>query len=285
MKKSNKKTTGRIVIITGASQGIGLAAINLFRERGDTVYDISRTAGTDITDIIAVRTFIKKVHDEHGRIDVLINNAGFGISGSAEGTTPEDITKMLAVNFVGLANCVSAVLPHMRTATTSLRGGCVSEAPRREAPDEAIQTPPIIINISSVAGVYALPFQAFYSASKSAVTGYTSALRTEIKPFKIRCCAVLLGDIKTNFTQARQKNKTDDPAYYQAFKRAMHRYETDESKGYTPDFVAKRLYKLSHKKNPAPVVTFGALFKFLVFLGRIFPTRFMNWAIAKVYKQ
>jgi len=258
MKKSN-----RIVVITGASQGIGLAAMKFFTERGDKVYDISRTAGTDITDITAVQSFIKKVHDEHGRIDVLINNAGFGISGSAEGTTPEDITKMFAVNFVGLANCVSSVLPYMRTAGNK----------------------PIIINISSVAGVYALPFQAFYSASKSAVTGYTSALRTEIKPFKIRCCAVLLGDIKTNFTAARQKNKSDDPAYMEAFIRAMHRYEADESKGYTPEFVAKRLYKLSHKKSPAPVVTFGALFKFLVFLGRIFPTRFMNWAIGKVYRQ
>jgi len=258
MKKSN-----RIVVITGASQGIGLAAINLFRERGDIVYDISRTAGTDITDVTAVRTFIKKVHDEHGRIDVLVNNAGFGISGSAEGTTTEDITKMFSVNFVGLANCVSAVLPYMRAQNNK----------------------PIIINISSVAGVYALPFQSFYSASKSAVTGYTNALRTEIKPFKIRCCSVLLGDIKTNFTQARQKNKNDDPAYADAFKRAMHRYETDESKGYSPEFVAKRLYKLSHKKSPAPIHTFGFLFKFLVFLQRIFPARFMNWMVAKIYGQ
>jgi len=273
MKKSN-----RIVVITGASQGIGLAAINLFRERGDSVYDISRTSGTDITDTTAVREFFKKVHTEHGRIDVLINNAGFGISGSAEGTPPEAITKMFAVNFVGLANCVSSVLPYMRAAT-SLRGGVA---------DEAIPTRthnPIIINISSVAGVYALPFQSFYSASKSAVTGYTNALRTEIKPFKIGCCSVLLGDIKTNFTAARQKTENDVEAYADAYNRAMQRYETDESKGYKPEFVAHRLYKLSHKKNPKPVVTFGFLFKFLVFLGRIFPTRFMNWAIGKVYKQ
>jgi len=263
MKKSNKNKTARIVVITGASHGIGLAALTLFRERGDTVYDISRTSGTDIIDTAAVRAFFKKVHDEHGRIDVLINNAGYGISGSAESTTTEDITKMFAVNFIGLANCVSTALPYMRAQNDN----------------------PIIINISSVAAVYALPFQSFYSASKSAVTGYTNALRTEIKPFKIRCCSVLLGDIKTNFTASRKNNENEILDYHENYKRAMNRYETDESRGYTPEFVAHRLYKLSHKKNPAPVITFGFLFKFLVFLGRISPTRFMNWAIGKVYKQ
>lgn len=258
----DKQKTSRIVIITGASHGIGQAAAELFRKKGDTIYDLSRTAGTDITDTQAVNAFIKKVYDEHGRIDVLINNAGFGISGSAECTKAEEVTKLFAVNFVGLASCVSAVLPHMRHAKKGM-----------------------IINISSVAGVYALPFQSFYSASKFAVTGYTNALRTEIKPFKVRACSVLLGDIKTNFTTSRQKSKTENPAYKAKLDRAMLRYEKDESKGYSPEFVARRLYKLSHKKKPKPVVTFGFLFKFLVFIGRIFPTRFMNWAVAKLYGQ
>ena len=260
MKKSN-----RIVVITGASQGIGKATLELFGKRGDTVYDLSRTSGTDITDAKAVREFFEKIHAEHGRIDVLINNAGYGISGSAECTRPEDIQKMFNVNFVGLATCCSTVLPYMRA----------QKKPR-----------PLIINISSVAAVYALPFQSFYSASKSAVTGYTNALRTEIKPFKIRACSVLLGDVKTNFTNSRKKNENDDPVYETKFKRAMKRYEADETKGYSSEFVARKLYKLSRrKKNPKPIVTFGIMFKFLVFLNRILPFRFMNWMVGKVYKQ
>lgn len=263
MIKSFMKKSNRIVVITGASHGIGYAALELFRKQGDIVYDLSRTSGTDITDIQAVRQFFEKIYAEHGRIDVLINNAGYGISGSAECTKPEDIKKMFDVNFVGLATCCSIVLPYMRVQMNF----------------------PIIINISSVAGVYALPFQAIYSASKSAVIGYTNALRTEIKPFKIRACSVLLGDVKTNFTNARKKNEDDDLAYKDNVKKAMKRYEADETKGYSPKFVARKLYKLSYRKRPAPVITFGALFKFLVFLNRIFPLRFMNWMVGKIYKQ
>jgi len=258
MKKSN-----RIVVITGASQGIGKAALELFERRGDTVYDLSRTAGIDITDTGSVQKFFDDVHAKHGRIDVLINNAGFGLSGSAECTKPEDIQKMFSVNFVGLTTCCSLVLPIMRAHSDH----------------------PIIINISSVAAVYALPFQSFYSASKSAVTGYTNALRTEIKPFRIRACSVLLGDVKTNFTNARQKNEQDNPLYEDKFNRAMKRYEADETKGYTSEYVARKLYKLSRKKNPKPIVTFGFKFKFLVFCNRILPFRFMNWMVGKIYKQ
>lgn len=253
----------RIVVITGASHGIGFASLELFRKQGDTVYDLSRTSGTDITNTQAVHQFFENIYAEHGRIDVLVNNAGYGISGSAECTKQEDIQKMFNVNFVGLATCCSIVLPYMR----------------------AQMNRPIIINISSVAGVYALPFQAIYSASKSAVTGYTNALRTEIKPFKIRACSVLLGDIKTNFTNARKKNENDAPVYKEKVEKAMKRYEADETRGYSAEFVARRLYKLSYRKRPAPVVTFGALFKFLVFLNRIFPLRFMNWMVGKIYKQ
>lgn len=258
MKKSN-----RIVIITGASQGIGKAALELFRKKGDIAYDLSRTSGTDITDANAVRKFFENIHNKHNRIDVLINNAGYGISGSAECTKSEDIQRMFNVNFVGLANCCSAALPHMR----------------------AQKNRPIIINISSVAAVYALPFQSIYSASKSAVTGYTNALRTEIKPFKVRACSVLLGDVKTNFTSSRKKNDNDDPVYKNKIERAMERYEADESKGYSAEFVARKLYKLSYRKRPKPVHTFGIMFKLLVFLNRVLPLRFMNWAVGKIYKQ
>ena len=261
MKKNKKR---RIVVITGASHGIGLAAKELFEKRGDIVFDFSRTAGIDITKPDAVRAAFEKIHAEHGRIDVLINNAGFGISGSAECTNLADIKKLFDVNFFGLTTCCSAVLPYMRAQRSNAK----------------------IINVSSVAGgVYSLPFQAFYSASKAAASAYTNALRTEIKPFKIRACAVQLGDVKTDFTAARRKNATDNTCYEYRCSRALKKYEHDEAKGYSPEFVARKLYKLSRKKNPPPVVTFGAMFKFLVFLKRIAPQRLVNWVVGKMYGQ
>ena len=265
MKKG--KRIQRVIVITGASHGIGLAAKNYFEKRGDIVYDISRTSGTDISNPEQVRAAFEQIHAKHGHIEVLVNNAGFGIIGSAECTSLADIKKLFNVNFFGMATCCSAVLPYMRQIVT----------PGRK---------PMIINISSVAGgVYSLPFQAFYSASKAAVSAYTGAIRTELKPHKVNAVTVQLGDVKTDFTASRKKNTDDDPAYKYRCDRAIERYELWEKNGYKPQFIARKLYKLSRKKNPPPVVTFGPLFKFLVFLRRIAPQRLANWVVGKMYGQ
>jgi short-subunit dehydrogenase len=261
---AKSKQIKRTVIITGASHGIGLAAKQLFEKRGDIVFDLSRTSGTDITNPEQVRAAFEQIRSKHGHIDILINNAGFGISGSAECTALADMKKLFDVNFFGMAVCCSAVLPYMR----------------------AQKNRPKIINVSSVAGgVYSLPFQAFYSASKAAVNAYTNALRTEIKPHKVTACVVQLGDVKTDFTAARQKNTDDDPAYEYRCKRAIKKYEHAEENGYSTKFIARKLYKLSCKKNPPPIVTFGIMFKFLVFLKRIAPQRLVNWVVGKMYGQ
>jgi short-subunit dehydrogenase len=267
--------TGRIIVITGASSGIGMACAQKFSKQGNKVYNLSRSEQlptaeqantitfikTDVTNDEDIKSAFRTIFQKEGCIDVLINNAGFGISGSAEGATKADIEKLLAVNFVGVARCCSEVLPYMR------------EQKRGK-----------IINISSLAAAYPLPFQSFYSASKAAVSAYTTALRTELNNLSITACAVMLGDVKTGFTASREKNVSDLPVYNERLKRAIDTYEHDEqSRGATPETIAQSIYKISQKKNPNAVITVGFKSKLLIFVTRLLPTRFINWIVANKY--
>ena len=170
----------KIVIITGGTSGIGLATAQLLRSKGYKVYEFSRLPhadtpdhlSVDVTDETAVRAAVEALYAREGRIDILINNAGFGISGAMEFTEAADAHRLMEVNLVGMDNMIRAVLPHMRAAG---RGR--------------------IVNISSVAGVFAIPFQAWYSISKSAVRSMTAALHNEVAPYGIDVCDVMPGEI------------------------------------------------------------------------------------------
>lgn len=150
----------KIVLITGGSSGIGLETAKALRDRGCTVYEMSRREAQEpgishITGDVTVRQdadhALRRIAQEQGRLDILINNAGFGISGCAELTDPADAARQMQVNFLGCANVCSAALPLLRES-----GGR-------------------IVNLSSVAAVTPIPFQAFYSASKAAINAYTMA--------------------------------------------------------------------------------------------------------------
>ena len=127
----------------------------------------------DITDADAVERTVAAIEAEAERIDLVVNNAGFGISGAVECTTPEEARRLFDVDFFGVVNVNHAVLPRMRRAG----GGR-------------------IVHVSSVAAPIAIPFQAYYSAAKAAINAYSSALRCEVAPFGIDVCAVMPGDLK-----------------------------------------------------------------------------------------
>lgn len=126
---------------------------------------------------------MNRVVQAEGRIDLLICCAGYGISGAAEMTDPQDAHRQLDVNLYGMDAVVRAVVPQMRKQETGR-----------------------IVLISSVAGMLPIPFQLWYSVSKAAINAYTLALQNELKPFGISVCAVLPGDISTGFTAARKKS-------------------------------------------------------------------------------
>ena len=259
----------KIIVITGASAGIGRAASELFVSKGDTVYNFSRrpsdAAGvknipTDVCNRENVTASVERVIKEAGRVDVLINCAGMGISGAVEDTSEEAARKIFNVNYFGTLFAIQAVLPYMRTA-----GGGT------------------IINTSSAAAPLSIPFQAFYSNTKAAVTSLTEALRSEVRPFNIKVTNVLPGDVKTEFTAMREKNPVNSGVYGERISRSVEKMEHDEQNGMSPEVIAKLIYRLAYSKNPPVSVVGGAPYKALVFLGRHLPQRVVSNMIYKLY--
>ena len=260
--------SNRVVIITGASSGIGLAACKLFLEKGDKVYGISRrpcpdgsvvSLPADVTDEEAVRRVIAEVVSREGRLDVLVCNAGFGISGAVEFTDMSEAKRQFDVNFFGAANCIKAALGPMRE--------------RRAGK---------IIVTSSVAGALSIPFQAYYSATKAALNSLVLAAANEVRPFGVSICAVLPGDIKTGFTDARAKESAGENEY-KALKKSVATMEHDERSGMPPAAIAKKMYSLSLKKHPKPLSSVGLQYKACCLLGKILPARLSNWIVGKLY--
>ena len=262
----------RIVIITGASGGIGLASARLFASKGCRVYGISRGKiavpeapgvtfiSADVTDEEGVRAAIDGVINKEGRVDLLINNAGMGISGAAEFTDISEAKRQFDVNLFGALACTKAVLPYMRGT-----GG-------------------MILNLSSVAGVVPIPFQAFYSASKAAINSFTMALGNELRrnKNKVRVAALMPGDVKTGFTAARAKQQKGADVY-PALEKSVATMEHDEQNGMPPEALAKRAYAISKKKHPKPLYSCGLMYKFFCVLAKILPNRLVEFILGLMY--
>ena len=259
----------KVVLITGGSSGIGLAAAEAFQQAGCRVYTLSRNMAktpaiehlcADVTDETAVCTALKTVYSREGRVDILVNCAGFGISGAAEFTSAEDAERQLRVNFFGTVNACKAALPLMRA-----QGGGR------------------IVNVSSVAAPVAIPFQAFYSASKAAINSYTCALANEVRPFGISVTAVQPGDICTGFTAARKKSVEGDEVYGGRIARSVARMEHDEKNGMPPARVGRYLCKVALKRRVKPLYTVGFSYRCVCLLCKLLPCGMLNRIIAQLY--
>ena len=259
----------KVAIVTGGSSGIGLCAAEALRDAGCTVYEFSRRAFcregihhlcVDVTDENGVRAAVSQVAAEQKKIDIVVNCAGFGISGAVEFTELCDAKQQFDVNFFGMVNVNKAVLSVMRQTG----GGR-------------------IINISSVAAVAHIPFQTYYSASKAAIESYTCALCNEVKPFGISVTAIQPGDICTGFTAARKKNPAGDAAYNGRISRSVAGMEKDEQKGMSPQFAGRYIAKLAFKKRVKPVYAIGTGYKCLSVLCKILPCGFRNWIVGCLY--
>lgn len=259
----------KIAIVTGANSGIGRCTAKALTDAGCTVYDFSRRdisvekinhIRVDVTDENNVISAVKEVYEKEGRIDIVINCAGFGISGAVEFTALEDAKSQFDVNFFGMVNVNKAVIPYMRG-----NGGGR------------------IVNISSVAAVAHIPFQTYYSASKAAIESYTCALANELKPFNIRVFAIQPGDICTEFTQARKKTFAGDDIYNGRISKSVAGMERDEEKGMKPEVAGNYIAKIALKSKVKPIYAIGASYKFVCILCKLFPCRFRNFVIGQLY--
>jgi len=223
------------VLVTGASSGIGQAIAQLLAERGFTVFGTARKPAApasakvtmvplDVRSDDSVRACVERV----GQIDVLVNNAGYSLMGSAEETSLDEAKAQLETNFFGVARMVKAVLPAMRKT-----GGGK------------------IINIGSLAGITAIPFGAFYTASKFALEGYTEALWHELRPFGIHATLIEPGFVHTAIGESTQVAAAPLAPYNDVRQRATAALGRHVKNGISPDAVAKTVLRVVQSRSPA----------------------------------
>ena len=257
----------KVIIITGASSGIGLATAHRLLSKGYKVYGLALNEfcdelfecfQADVNDLVTVESIFETVKQREGRIDAVINNAGFGIAGAVEFASPDKIQSIFDTNLTALVKISSIAIKYLKETKGNL------------------------INISSVAGVLPIPFQACYSATKAAVLNFSLALDGEVRRFGIKVTAILPGDTKTGFTEARviEGGEAD---YNGHIEKSIKRMEKDEQNGKSPDTVAHTIEKVLKKRRPPLKVTVGAQYKLFVFLGKVLPTRLVNFILRKMY--
>ena len=240
----------------------------LFAERGWRVFELSRHGQShdgiihvtcDVCDSTSAHNAIQEVMTQTDRIDVVISNAGYGISGSIEFTDITAAQHQMDVNFMGAVRFTQAVLPVLRQQKSGR-----------------------IIYTSSVAAILAVPYQSFYSASKAAINAYALALANEVREFGISVSVMMPGDVSTGFTDARDKATAGEEVYRHANK-AISTMERDERGGMKPIQMAKLFYHIATCHSPRPQYVGGFQYRVFCFLDRILPKRFVNWIEHKVY--
>jgi len=251
----------KVILITGISTGFGRETAKLLAEKGHSVYGTIRKdcdahdrinlLKMDLTDHDSVNKSVKTIIEREGRIDILINNAGMHTGGPVEMTPDENIRLQMDTNFTGMVHLTRVVLPEMRR-----NGGGM------------------IINISSIGGLMGLPFQAFYSASKFAVEGFSEALRMEVKGFNIKVIVLNPGDFHTSNSANRRNYLAPAGAYQGQFERSLRVIEKDEANGWRPEMLARKISRIVESRNPHQryvVASFDQ--KLAVMLKRIMPGR------------
>lgn len=257
------------IVITGASKGIGFAIAQALVSNGHTVFSISRTAPSPCTGIKhiacdigsreSVTAAFSEIFKHTPHIDVLINNAGIGIAGTVEHTNTDDLQKIFNVNFNGAVWATQQVIPAMR------KNGAGK-----------------IIFISSMGSIFTLPFQTFYSATKNAINSLAEGLRLELKPFNIQVSSLLLGDIRSDFTQNRCTN-FESPEYGNRLKNSLAVIEHDELNGMSSEYVGKQIARYITKKHLSPYKIFGLQYKLFYLLNKLLPKRIVLYITYKMY--
>ena len=253
--------SGKNVAVVGAGPSGLYMAFELYKKGHNvTVYEKRKYAGGllryGIPDFKLEKNIIER------RIDILINCAGFGISGAVEFTESIDVKRQMDVNFFGMVYATKSVLPIMRQIGKGH-----------------------IVNISSVAAIAPIPFQTYYSVSKAAINAYSAALANEVKPYGISVTAVLPGDIATEFTQSRNKSALGDIEYNGRISRSVTKMEQNEQSGMCPVKAGLYIAKIAQKKKVKPMYTIGFTYKCISLLVKFLPCSFVNWLIGFLYSR
>jgi NAD(P)-dependent dehydrogenase (short-subunit alcohol dehydrogenase family) len=258
----------RVVLVTGASSGLGAATALHLAGLGHRVYAASRRGtieastsvvtplAMNVDDDTSVDQAVDAVWASEGRIDAVVNCAGYGVAGAIEDTPMAVAQAQFNTNVFGVLRVCQRVLPLMRRAGAG-----------------------VIVNVTSIAGEFALPFQGLYSASKFAVEGLSEALREEVRPFGIDVVLVQPGDFRTGFTAARRLVTPGDSPYAERARRALAIAARDEDAGADPEQVARLIGRIVASRRPKLRYVAGpSAQEWLMRLRYVLPGR---WLIAR----
>ncbi|VTO24573.1 short chain dehydrogenase [Klebsiella variicola] len=267
---SNYRKNNPVALVTGASSGIGLAVAERLTDAGYRVYGTSRrpeNAGKfrfsmltlDVTSSVSADAIVSELIAREGSIDLLVNNAGFGLEpAAAEESSISQVQALFDTNFMGVVRMTRAVLPHMRAHGKGR-----------------------IINIGSVLGLVPMPYMAFYAASKHAVEAYTEALDHEIRTANIRASVIEPAYIRTQF-EANNVPPDEPLDVYKALRKTLKRAVSDAMKtADEPDVVAKVVVNAAQDTKPRLRYTAGKTATKLAFMRRFMPAALLDAGIRK----
>ena len=264
----------KVVLITGGSSGIGKSVGEFLVQKGFKVYGTSRNpeniknhpfklVALDVIESESITNAIDTVINDAGRIDVLINNAGMGITGPVEETPTSEMRKVFDTNFFGAIDVMKAVLPKMRKQQSGL-----------------------IINVTSIAGYMGLPFRGIYSATKGALEIVTEATRMEVKSFGIEVTNIAPGDFATNIAAGRYHTPVfNDSPYRENYQKNLDLMDVHVDSGGDPIQMAKAIYSVISKSSPKIHYKVGGFMeKFSIVLKRILPDKIYEKILMNHFK-
>jgi len=265
----------KVVLITGGSSGIGKSIGLYLQSKGLKVYGTTRKLSNypdfesfellelEVTDPVSIRSTVRHVLDKEGRLDVLVNNAGVGITGPIEETPHEEILKVFDINFNGPLHLTKAVLPQMR-----------------------LQKSGLIINITSIAGAMGLPYRGIYSATKGAMDLVSEALRMEVKDFGIQITTIAPGDFATNIAAGRYHVpiETKSP-YAEPYGKTLKMINEDVDAANDPILVAKKVLEIINTAKPNVHYKVGDFMqKLSIILKNLLPDKIYEKLLLNHYK-
>lgn len=263
----------KVVLVTGASSGIGKSIASYLKDRNYTVYGTSRNPDKNSDSLIqlvamdvqsqqSIDQAIDYVIAQESRIDVLINNAGVGITGPMEETPIDAVKNAMDTNFYGPLRVLQAVLPHMRKAASGR-----------------------VINITSIAGYMGLPYRGIYSATKGALEIATEAYRMECAHLNIHFSNVAPGDFATNIAASRfHAPVVAGSDYEQGYAHTLQLINDHVDDGNDPIQVAQKIHAVLQENSPGIHYKVGSFMqKFSIILKRFLPEKTYENMLKKHY--
>ena len=260
----------KVALVTGASSGIGRAVAIRFAESGFRVFGTARRGiaarltsdvallELDVRDDASVAAAVEHVHREAGRIDVLVNNAGYALEGAIEETSDAEFSGLFETNVFGVARMIRATLPIMRAQGSGR-----------------------IINLGSILGLLPAPFLGFYSASKHALEGLSESLDHEVRSFGVRIVLIEPGYTRTELARSRTTAATELPDYLAMRRRVSDAFAEHTVNGIDPKLVADAIFNAATALRPRLRYAVGPQAITLALLRRLGPTGLLDRGVRR----